>query len=527
MEINKINVNFNDGREFPLKEVLIPHVIAAIATNPYLKGKLECDYNKNKKVYSSVIEEQDYPFIEYFKLYPAIENLLMEKLISMYLFFEREGQGEEFIDDYLNKGFKRIIDYANRMNTISIELYNEFIEQREENLSESKRWQLSAIYLYICLLQEMRIDGDRMLREFINNFYTPLKYTDKHIGEQLLLSDKETKEAYAKFQEIFGVKVSKVQTIDSLIDKLEKKIMSGMTLSMKRNLNENFNFVYSKSINRMYKTLTALLRIFNINDIYYIRDITLTREEYLKLYAIFLRSKESDRMSDEEFDSYLGAALVQIIISNQYNRLRDEYLNRTETVESEKISLTDKEQELKTKREEFLREKGEFDSEKRRLLETNKQLEGELSEKEKEVKSFDERVLTSEEEREELRVLREFVFNLNKEEAEEVDEPASNSAVNEVNEKGLRVAVFGGHQRFHQRLREAFSNIRTIEPEELGIDLSFVTNMDVILFVASYNNHSQYERFRPLWNKDKTKLIFLNKQSAPETVAKKILNVFE
>lgn len=527
MQISEIRVDFNDGREFPLKEVLIPHVIAAISANPVLKGKLESDYNKNKKVYATMMEEQDYPFLEYFKLYPAIENLLMEKLLSMYLFFEREGQGKEFINDFLNKGFKRIIDYAKRLSTVSFELFNEFLEQREENLSESKRWQLGAIYLYTCLLQEMKVEGKDPLSNFIYNFYVPLKYTEKNINEQLLLSDTETKEAYSKFQEIFGVKVSKVQTIDTLINKLEKKILSTMPLSMKRNMNEGFNIVYSKSIYRMYKTITAFLRIFNINDMYYIGDTSLTREEYLKLYAVFLKSKSMKRMSDEEFESYLGASLVLTIISNQYNRLSSEYLKRSETVELEKLSIIQDEQVLKTSREEYLQEKRIFELEKSKLLENNKLLEEELMEKEKEIKLMDSKMITSEEEKEELKLLREFVFNLNKEDDEEINEPESISAINQVNDKGLKIAVFGGHLRFHQRLRESFSNIRTIEPEELGIDLSFVANMDVILFVAKYNNHSQYERFRPLWKKDRTKLIFLNKQSAPETIAKKILNAYE
>ncbi|MFP7486371.1 hypothetical protein SFC65_19595 [Priestia filamentosa] len=526
MEISKFALRLGD-RDYYLKDILIPHILAAISYNPHLKSKIESDYNDNKKLYSSILEKQSYPFIEFFQLHPVVESSLMERTLSMYLYFENKGQGDTFLSDYLNKGFKRIVNYVDRDNSASITLFIDFINQREEGLTFSSMGRLNAIYLYLLILEERIVPNPSSLETPVRHLARML-LTDTEEKEKVPLTDDEKKESFKQFQRIFGKKVAKAQIIDSLVNDFESQLLNDIRVKEETNQYEAAKLVFSKSFYRIQKTLAIYLQSLNIDLELYMHDITLTRDEYFELYSAFLKSKKLTQIRDEEFESYLGVALVQLIIVKQYKRLSEAYYNKIESLEKEQAVLSDKEEELRLEKTDFLKEKGEFNIEKSDLLENNLILEQELAKKEKKLRALKDDFDTSEEEREELRVLREFVFNLNKEEekAEEVDEFLQ-SAVERVNEKDLKVAVFGGHQRFHQKLKDSFVNVRTIEPEELGIDLSFIENMDVVLFVTTYNNHSQYKRFRMLWRKDKTKLIFLNKQSSPETVAKKILDAYE
>ena len=59
----------------------------------------------------------------------------------------------------------------------------------------------------------------------------------------------------------------------------------------------------------------------------------------------------------------------------------------------------------------------------------------------------------------------------------------------------LKIAVIGGHQRYHSQLKEKFKQpILTLTPDKLQFNLPQLLNYDVVVFTTQYANHSLYER---------------------------------
>ena len=103
-----------DGEIYTLKEILIPHILAAIGTNEYLRDKIQSDYHQKRNLYSSVNEEFSYSHHNYFELFPSVERLMIKKALQMYLYAESQQKGDDFLTVYLNEGFKRIVDFSKK-----------------------------------------------------------------------------------------------------------------------------------------------------------------------------------------------------------------------------------------------------------------------------------------------------------------------------------------------------------------------------------------------------------------------------
>ena len=376
----------------------------------------------------------------------------------------------------------------------------------------------------MCCLQGKSVDAESPFREIMYNLVLPLRYNEEYFKKGLSLSTAEQQKAFSKYQELLGAKVPKAQTLTSFFAQLQAKLMRELEPNLKRTIKDNLSHLYNQSLNRTYKTMTEFLRTFYIEDSYYIQDISLTREEYLQLYAVFNRSLQLERIKEEEFDLFFSSSLLLMVMCKHYHRLSDVFFEQNREIDADKKAREEADTQIRNEREKLQQEKLNFEAEKKNLLSQLTSLQQQLSEKERALKIAKEENQISEEEKEELRVLRDFVFNLNKDEnGNHREDIVVENAIQQLQQMELKIAVFGGPPRLHQRMKEAFRFVRTVEPEELGIDLSFVTQMDVILFVATYNNHAQYERFRPHWNKDRAKLIFINNHSSIEIIASKIL----
>lgn len=57
-----------------------------------------------------------------------------------------------------------------------------------------------------------------------------------------------------------------------------------------------------------------------------------------------------------------------------------------------------------------------------------------------------------------------------------------------------RVVIIGGHERWHKKLQQELSGVNILHTDQNIVDLSFVENMDVVVFITGYLSHSMYYR---------------------------------
>lgn len=89
----------------------------------------------------------------------------------------------------------------------------------------------------------------------------------------------------------------------------------------------------------------------------------------------------------------------------------------------------------------------------------------------------------------------------------------------------VKIAVVGGHAKFHTRIKNTFlQEVFTVSPDKLNFDVTKLLNFDVIVFVTSYNNHSLYERSYDYVkrNDGKNRCLIINSQPNPKRLAKLI-----
>jgi sRNA-binding carbon storage regulator CsrA len=74
------------------------------------------------------------------------------------------------------------------------------------------------------------------------------------------------------------------------------------------------------------------------------------------------------------------------------------------------------------------------------------------------------------------------------------NQPLDQDYVSLLQEMDLQIVIIGGFPKFVQKWREAFPKIRIVGERDYHLTLNFLNKMDVIVFDAQYNNHSNFER---------------------------------
>lgn len=101
-------------------------------------------------------------------------------------------------------------------------------------------------------------------------------------------------------------------------------------------------------------------------------------------------------------------------------------------------------------------------------------------------------------------------------------------ALNQI--KPLHIMIVGGHSNFHSAIRNNFPNTTIcIESRNYNYDLEKLTRQDIVVFVASYNNHGQFERVKEALRAKglRKKMMLINRQPAPARLAQDIWAYYE
>lgn len=156
-----------------------------------------------------------------------------------------------------------------------------------------------------------------------------------------------------------------------------------------------------------------------------------------------------------------------------YKQVKEHYfLNNKETmfVELEKIQ-----QELKTTQA-LLKNKDTTIKEQQEYI---KKLERENARLQNEIEEYSQH-------KTELATLREFLFNMDKQEQYSTTLP-DYSKLNNI--KGV---IIGGHENWQRRMKELLPSFKFIHPDTLNFDVSIFDNVSIVFFYTNYLNHAIY-----------------------------------
>lgn len=123
--------------------------------------------------------------------------------------------------------------------------------------------------------------------------------------------------------------------------------------------------------------------------------------------------------------------------------------------------------------------------------------------------------------RNELNSLREFMFNLDKQEEYTLKERNFSKLQNV---KGL---VVGGHENWQRRMKELLPNFKFLHPDTLNIDISILDNVDIVLFYTNYLNHAMYYKVINEARKKNIKIAYISANTNENIVLQQIFKAVD
>ena len=469
-------------------------------------------YMKDKTYYYELTKKSDLAKWSCFQSLSVKQEEYSRKCIGILEHYNQSEQEEhKFIIDWIKKGYRNVWNYANTNKVISITgLFEKYLGKRKVfTLLEIQQITFALVYLQdegnlgtewdssdpqnIYMREAFESFRLTATRELSVKFY-------KEKGNPAQLKDLKERFYIDKHYPLVFNYLDNIVRKES--DELNmREIIDDVTASKIRKRK-----LFSRGISQ-YKVLYE--EFFMANGIHKFLAETITINEHeLNFVLSFCQEKIKQlKMSEDVQNIFVISCLYFTILIKEYGDTKELYLDKSQ-VELH-LTLKKQKEELQKREKQLERKEQNFTQNYQKLKDENAELCLKMKEMEQEIKRLHQIIDKSEDQSKELVGLREMLFKLDK-----VEEPIQEVSLKEMAEKLLtyNLVFFGGHVNLHQKLKELLPNIRFLEVEKVGIDLSFVDRVDAVIIDVNYLSHSFYYKLMSQMKKNKTKLCYLTRK---------------
>lgn len=343
------------------------------------------------------------------------------------------------------------------------------------------------------------------------------------------LSEEDKKKALKRFNNTFGFKLKREMLVDEIIRDLElnafKELEVEKNLKVFANVKTHqsvINEVYKHPKYRDFKRLSALPYTLGKDELNLATNSKFTLDDYYYFYYLFLGAIEIGRLEDTEKDycMYLAEFLMAVMYNNLFNLIEKEleyYEKFRISLEKDRMKIEENTEKIKEEKVLLSKEKEEQKLITDSLENKNKQLLKECEDLKRKLSLKEIELLSYKNIKDEVNALRNEIFSNSNDINEEEDENGDVFP--------YKIAYFGGHPNTIQKLRKSFYEVKHIPPESLSVDLSFAKQMDFCIFDTTYNNHSNYKRFKEA--DIDTPVIYVNNGTGISTISRKIKEILD
>lgn len=427
-----------------------------------------------------------------------------------------------FIEGLIKKSYKRIYDFAAR-NAFNMHLFMDFITNREPNLDKVMYDLYNYLYIYISKdLPTFKMAMTPDMKAILENIML-LNNTQEDVEK--FFSKEIEKEAITYYQSLTGDKWRKneVKYVRNIIVDIELQMGKKhpeMTRQIQRTANTRLMYKY-KPLSYLRHALSVMQLLGNDN-INFTAGIKITKEEFMTLYLTYALGSDKG-FTEEDKDMCMMYALVQFIHHKAYRQLEDAYWDKhlSSNISELKDSMNQVEEatkDLEKKQQQFEKEKAATE---KAFAEKEAALEARIQELEKQLAKSNKEIEVLEEQNKLMPVLQDALFERDDEIHPSYDNEADAIAALKEKFSTKQVVLVGGHDKFRKKFADAFEGLYVIAPEEKHVGLKQLEQADIILFDTSYNNHTQFERFKSVLHEQK--IVFLNQGSSLPVNAERIL----
>ncbi|WP_442637694.1 hypothetical protein [Rossellomorea marisflavi] len=437
-------------------------------------------------------------------------KILSIKIFSLYALHEEQGTGEEFIERKIKNHFTRYVNYISGSTTFHWNSLINYIEERESGLTENDKHHIFMIVIYLLgedpLPHMSNMFGKSILGNIIQNSSVTAKSDEKF--ERLKVEQKDRALTY--LQDALGFKVRKTMKVDTLFGLHEEQILKNKLSNAERRAianDNNYEKVYVHGLYRYFKPLTAIMRNMNLNDFNFMATVDISPDELTGIYAMFHAGVNLGRLKEEEWEHYLTASILIIMLVKHYQQLSEFYMESMQRKEDEVLKdQSEKEDAIS------------WEKDKESLLQEKGELERKVQAQSDYIQELERKMKLMEQERKEEQSLKKEVVSLRNYAHQHQEEiPAADD--NPIDEVKLlkdwadehQAVVFGGHPNLVNKLKGELPSIEYRDVDTLNRDLDFLQNKEIVFLVTNYFNHPfYYKLMNELQGLPNTKLVYLS-----------------
>jgi len=498
-------------------------LILALGGNQFLHDTIHRMYEEKKWEYYEEFRKSSFSNDVVMSTYTTISEEKMRQVAGM---VEWSYHNNHFTNLYklIKKGYKYAYQYVQQRRAVDIDDFVlSFIKKRggEDNVTDSELFFNNIIVLYLCYREnkpcELRNVSGHIFQQGVKDTYNNCFIKEVNFNkEQLEQKKEEISNLYedypvpSKYDDLMNVsrlfeyaigrKTEEIGYRDQLIDPIEARSRA-------------FKEPYLKEVG----AFSGWVKTLGINEMDLTSLVPFSKDDMDHIFMEFLIAKEQNNITEEQRDMFIVACIWIQALTHHYKKSKSLYLDDskeafyTEVKKREEIVI-EKEKELAKKEEDWL-------TASKKQEEKIKKLEEALRNTELRVKEEQKKTSDLTDYSKEVHALRTYIY-----EKEENHIESTEMTMKEVAEEleGYRMAIFGGHPKWQNKIKQTLPSITFINVSEMNKDLSYIDRLDAIFINTTFFNHSFYRKLMKRLSKNNTKLFYLDEKSNNERVVMKI-----
>lgn len=478
---------FSPLLEIPDFDLLI---IMAVGSRYHLHDEIAKIYRENRDTYYEWFRKSLYYEDKRLASLSVQNYRSIQQFIGIFL-FEQSFDSNRITMKLIKKGYRFVYNFVkNHLKVDFYQLRDQYIDYVKKNVLEKNihSAHLFGIALYLCRELDKTITFDdfdvNLMNKSIKQVFLEIEAKPE--------ADERTDAFLEQYRKIGIMKKDFSLPLKDLIVSINK--LHDERRSQEEDIHESGidDQLISHDFYKGLSKVALVLQYCNINPLDLQNITNIDQEKMKEIVSLCLSSIEIFQLA-EDAHSLLGTYLLIYALATDYNLTKhDLIVTSQEEVQQElfnlkkqyenKIRLIEKEEEQKETRIARLEESNN------RLIEKVQELERQLLKKEGLVQEKNEKILVLEDE---VDSLHQKIVSLEEPTVEPISESEMAAVLNQ-----KKCVIVGGLKSWQDQLKDWIPSARFIQAEELGIDLDFIRNADIVFFNESVNNHAMYQKIK-------------------------------
>lgn len=473
---------------------LLPFVIEALGQNKRIYKDIDKLYQSNKYKFYKAAKEHELYNHQIIKEGSLIQEEYCKKVLGAFAGAEGDININQELQQIIKKGFRYTWVYLENHNNFDLQQFSNAFMKKFKNPYDNYG---NSIEYHVVILIFLSMNSERTIVEddFYNGFLQQLKIRWEHYNDT----------------KCTRIAIDKASSEDRLKIKMLKKAIYkefGTILNFDDIINEQFE-------QKKLDSPAFLFDYENLSSIEIFKDIKFTEkdiDEILYLYVLYNLDQEQSNNFDFEITEDAAKFLITHMyikyLIKAYKQVKEMYFDNNK--ETMFVELEGLEKSLNATEDKLLNTK----------VDLNKANE-EIEQLEKENARLIAKLEVEKRNREELNSLREFIFNLDKQEEYSEDEIDLKLLEN------YKAIVIGGHEKWQQRMKKLLPNFEFIHPNNLNFDTRLLDNTNIIFVYVNYLNHGLYYKVMENIAGKGIKVTYLNQQNEDLVLQKIFQSILE